>query len=106
MAQNPVAHFFGQVQAPALVFELLHHTHALLIMPKAVLAKLVEHPLARVAERGMSQIVPERDRFGQIFIEQQSARDGSCDLRNLERVGQPGTVVVAFGRQKHLCFVL
>ncbi len=67
---------------------------------------VVQHALAGVAERRVPEIVPERDRFGQLLVEPQDLRDAARDLRDLERVRQPGAVVIAGRREEHLRLVL
>jgi len=42
--------------------------------------------------------VDERHRLGQILVAAQGARKRAGDLRDLDRVGEPGAVVVAFVR--------
>ena len=54
----------------------------------------------------MAQIVAERDGLGQVLIQAQCAGNCACDLRDLQRMGQAGAVVVAFRGQKDLCFLL
>ena len=57
-----------------------------------------ERLLPRMAERRVPEIVPERDRLGEVL-------DGARDLRDLERVGQAGAVVVAFRGEEDLGLV-
>ena len=64
--------------------------------------ELVQDPFAHVAEGGMSQIVPQRDRLRQVFVEGEGARDGAGDLRHVQRVGQAGDVVIPSGA-KNTC---
>ena len=42
------------------------------------------------------------DGLGEVLVEAQGPGDGAGDLVDLQRVGQAGAVVVAFGRQEHL----
>ena len=53
----------------------------------------------------MSQIVPQRDGFREVLVEGKSAGDGTGNLRNVQRVGQPRDVVIPLGRKKYLRFV-
>ena len=69
-------------------------------------AEPVERSLPRVAERRMAQIVAERDGLGQVLIQAQCAGNCACDLRDLQRMGQAGAVVVALRGQKDLRFLL
>src|SRR5262249_17068743 len=56
--------------------------------------------------RSVPQIVAERNRLGELFVQVQNFRDGARDLRNLERVGQPRPVVIARRSEEHLRLVL
>ena len=58
-----------------------------------------------MAERRVPEIMSERDRFGQILVESERPRDCPRNLRNLKRVRQPSTVVVALRRDKYLRLV-
>src|SRR5438067_1040495 len=62
--------------------------------------------LAGMAERRMSEVVAERNRFGQLFVQAQHLRDRPRDLRHLERVRQPRAVMIAGRREEHLRLVL
>ena len=66
----------------------------------------VERLLADVSERRVPEIVPEPDRLGQILVEPQRPGDRPRDLRDLQRVGQPGAVVVSARGHEHLRLVL
>ena len=60
---------------------------------------------AYVAERGVTQVVAERDRLGQVLVQPQRPRARPRDLRDLERVREPRAVVIALGRQEDLRLV-
>ena len=77
------------------VLDAVHHTQTLLIVSEAQRAYLVQRAFARVAERRVTEVVSERDRFGQVLVQAQRPRDRARDLRDLERVRQPRAVVVA-----------
>ncbi len=66
----------------------------------------VQYRLPRVAERGMPEVVPKRDRLGQVFVEPKRFRNGSSYLAHLKRMREPCAVVVAFRGQEHLGLVL
>ncbi|GGA41460.1 hypothetical protein GCM10011395_09670 [Sphingomonas psychrolutea] len=53
----------------------------------------------------MADIVRERERLGQIFVQAERARDGARDLRHLEAVRQADAEMVAIGGHEHLCLV-
>ena len=58
-----------------------------------------------MAERRVAEVVPERDRLGEVLVEAQRSRDRARDLRDLEGVREARAVVVAFRRKKHLRLV-
>ena len=66
----------------------------------------IERFFARMPVRCVSQVVPERDRLGQILVKPQRPRYGARDLAYFERVCQPRAIVIALRRQKHLRLVL
>jgi hypothetical protein len=72
--------------------------------------KLFENPvqrlLARVAEGRMAEIVAERDRLSQIFVEAECARDRARDPGRLERVRQARAVMITLGIDEDLRLVL
>ena len=103
---DAVAHFPGEVQAAAVVLEDVDDAQALLVVVEAAGHQAVDDPLAGVAERRVAEIVAERDRFGQLFVQPQHLGDGPRDLRDLERVRQPGAVVIAGRREEDLGLVL
>ena len=85
--------------------QLVHHPHALLVVFKAAGAQSVQRTLARVAEGRVPQIVPQGNGLGQVLVQAQRPGDGAGDLVHLQRVGEPGAVVVALGRKEHLRFL-
>src|SRR3954463_3742 len=54
----------------------------------------------------MSQVVAEADRLGPVLVEARRAGDAAREARGLERVREPRAVMVADGRDEHLCLVL
>ncbi len=54
----------------------------------------VERVLAGMATRAVAAVVAERDRLGERDVQPQRPGDGACDLRHLERMGQPGALMV------------
>src|SRR5210317_10243 len=108
--QNALAGLIGQVETGKIritLFQLVDDPQRLKIMfePPVFPGALVQCILARMAERGMTQIVRETDCFGQRLIEMQLARDRTRDLGHLERVSQPGAIHVAFMIDEHLGLV-
>ena len=69
------------------------------VVPEAVrpalAQRLVERLLADVPERRVAEVVAEPDRLGQVLVQPQRPRDRAGDEAGLERVREPGPVVVA-----------
>ena len=65
----------------------------------------MQRTLACVTEGGMSKIVSQRSGFGQIFVQSQSTRHDTRDLRNLQGMRQTGAVMVTLGREEDLRFI-
>ena len=63
--EDAVAHLVGEVEPFAVVFEQLDDAQALFVVAEAAFDQSVEHTLAGVAERGMPEVVTERDRLGE-----------------------------------------
>ena len=59
-----------------------------------------------MAKGCMAQIMTQGNSLHQLFIQAQCLRYSSRILGNLQRMRQPCSVMVAFRRQKYLCFVL
>ena len=106
VGDDAVAHLPRKVQPPPLLFQHVHHPQALPVMGKAAGAQLIQRALARMAEGGVPQVVPQGDGLGQVLVQAQGAGDSAGDLRHLQRVGQPGAVVVALRREKDLGLLL
>ena len=103
---DAVAHFPRQVQPAPVVLEHVDDAQALLVVVEPARHQVAQHALAGVAERRVAQVVPERDRFGQLLVQVQHLGDGPRDLRHLERVRQPRAVVIAGRREEDLRLVL
>ena len=101
MADNAVAHLARKVQ----ILEHIHNAQTLLVVPKPERTNLVKRRLSGVAERRVPEIMSECDRFGQILVKSERPRDGPRNLRDLERMRQPSTVVVTLRRDKYLRLV-
>jgi len=82
-------------QALTVVIEAAVTTHA-----------IRQHPLARVTERGVAEVVRERDRLREVLVEPQRARNGAGDLTPLECVGEAVPVVIALVVDEDLGLVL
>lgn len=48
----------------------------------------IEFGFPRMAERRVTHVMSQRQRFSQIFVQAQNAGRGPCDLRNLNRMRQ------------------
>ena len=115
MGGNPVPHFPGEIQSPNSRavgpdshFKQLNDAQALLMVAKTADRRhhITEGRFTGVAERRVAEVVRQPNRFGQIFIQLERARDGARHLCDLERVGETRAVMVAFRRQEHLRFML
>ena len=66
---------------------------------------VVERALAGMAERRMAEIVRQRQRLGEVLVEAERARQRAGDLGDLERMGEPGAVMVALVEDEDLRLV-
>jgi hypothetical protein len=66
----------------------------------------IQHPLADVPERRMSEVVPETKRLGQTFIKPKATCYSSADLGDFDAVRQPRAVVIVQTRSEYLSFAL
>ena len=110
MLEDAFAGLEGEVQPVergVALLELVDHAQGLqVVLEAAVLAHaFVERILAGVAEGRVAEVVREADRFGQVFVEAQGARDGARDLRHFERMREPGAEQVALVIDEHLGLV-
>ena len=87
--------------------ELVDHPQRLeVVLEAAVVAHaFVQGILPRMAKRGVPEVMGEADGLGQRLVQAQGACDGPRDLRNLERVGDPGAIEVALVVHEHLGLV-
>lgn len=77
------------------------------MLETAVLAHAgIQRILTRMTERRMAQIVRQCNRFDEVFIDMQNARDGAPDLRDLKTVREPRTKQIALMIDEYLRFVL
>ena len=76
------------------------------MLEAAVLAHaFVERVLTGVAEGRVAEVVRERDRLDQRFVERQRARDRARNLRHFERMRDARAVQVALVVDEHLGLV-
>src|SRR5207244_11933568 len=104
--QDPVPDFPREVQAGAVLLDLLDDADALLVVAEAVRQKLPEQLLTDVAERRVPNVVAHRHCLDEVLVETEAARHGSADLRPLERVRQARAVVAADRSEEDLRLVL
>ena len=106
VVHDPVAHLPREVQPLPVVLEVLDDPQALLVVPERAPEERRERLLPEVPERRVPEVVPERDRLGEVLVQTERAGGGAGDLRDVEGVGEPHPVVVALGRQEDLGLVL
>ena len=106
VGDDAVAHLPGQVQALAVLFQILYHPQALAIMGKPAGAQPVEGPFPRMTKRRVAQIMAQGDGLGEVLIQAQGTGHGAGDLADFQGMGQPGAVVVPFRGKKHLGLLL
>ena len=84
-----------------------HHAQRLRVVVEAAPGAhaLVESVLAGMAERRVAEIMDQRHRLGEILVAAQRTRQGTRDLRHLDRVGKPRAIVVALIGDEHLRLV-
>src|SRR5579884_2989698 len=76
-----------------------------MVKPKAKFFKrLVQGALTGMSERRMADVVHQRQRFGQVFIQAERGGNGTGDLRHFHGVGQAATKVVRVTMGKNLRF--
>ena len=94
-------------KAGIFLLEFLDHAEALAIVlkPAVVLHQLVQNHLPFVSERGMAQVVRQRDGLGEVIIQLQGAGDVAGDGRDLHGVRQPGAQMIAGTIEKDLGLV-
>ena len=94
------AHFEGQIQSRKIGISVLKQLNHAQTLPVMLEAAVIAHAFgkyffARMSERRMAEIVRQRDRFGEIFIERKSARDCPADRRDLNRMRKPRPQMIA-----------
>ena len=110
MLDDALAHRKGKVEAAKLemaILEVLHDAQGVEIMveAKAVsLERLVEGPLAGMAEGGMADVVGEGEGFGEVFIEAKGTGDGARDLRDFHGVSEAAAEMIGAAMGEDLGF--
>jgi len=75
-------------------------------MPESLVIQFVQHLLANMTERGMTQVVTEGNGFRQVLIEVQGASDGAGYLSHLQCMGEASYIVVTQWGNENLRLVL
>src|SRR6516162_1019067 len=102
--------FPGEVQSVESGIAFLergYHAQRLRIVIEAAAGgeAAIERALAGMAERGMAEVVGERQRLGQILVEPERASERAGNLRDLERMGQTGAKMIALMEDEDLGLV-
>ena len=108
---DPLTRLVAQVQpgkSGIFVLQLLHHAQRLAIVFEAAVGfhQRIQCVLTGVAERRVAEIMSQRHRLGQVFMQAHRPADGAGDLGHLDGVGQAGAVVVPLVIDENLRFVL
>jgi iron-sulfur cluster assembly accessory protein len=95
------------IKGRVAAFELGDNSQRLGVMIEAAVRShlFVEHILASVAKRRVAKIMRKRKRLGEIVVEAERAGKRACDLTDFERMGEPGTEMVALVRNEDLRLV-
>ena len=104
--QDTVAHLLREIETPAVLFQHLDDTDALLDMRKALMAETVQYMLATVAERGMAEIMAQGDGLDEVLVQPKCLAEGTGDLTDLQGMGEARTVVVSLRCDEDLRFML
>ena len=105
-----LAHFPGKVQsgeAGIFLLQLLDHAQALAVVlkPAVIFHQLVQYHLAFVPERGVTEVVRQRDGLRQVFVQLQSPGDVAGDGGDFDGVREPRAQMVASAVEEDLRFV-
>ena len=89
------------------MFERSHDPQCLRVVIEAAigLEAGVERPFAGMAKRRVAEVMRQRQGFRQILIEPELPGERAGDLGYLQRMCQPGPVVIAFVIDKNLRLV-
>ena len=105
VVQHAVEHRERQIQPRAVPFEPLCDADALLVMLEMAI-DLLERLLPDVAKGRVPEVMSERDRLHEVFIQGQCARHRPPDLCDLEGVRHPRPIMIALRRDVDLRLVL
>jgi len=104
VSKNAVTDRKCQVESAPIPFQMIDDTKTLLAVPEAR-EGFGQRCLTGVPERRVSEIVAETDRLDEVLVEKEGPADGTSYLRDLEGVGETGSVVVASGSDEDLGLV-
>ena len=104
-------HFPGQIEPIEIgitTLKLRDDAQGLSVVIEATIGQqhLMQRILARMAEGRVPEIVYQRHALGQILIQLEGTRQGASDLRHLDRMRQPGAIVITVLGDEDLRLVL
>src|SRR5918995_1564126 len=97
MPGDAVADFPREIETVSIVFENIDDTQTLLVVIETSGNERTQYSLAGVAKWRMAQVMTQCDGFCELFMEPQDFGDSPRDLRDLERVRQTRSIVIACG---------
>ena len=103
--QDAQPHFVGQVQTHAVLFQIVHHPQALLVMTEGLAQAIGEGCLTGMTKGGVPQVMPHGNGLCQILVQSQRPGHGAGNAGHFQRVGHAGAVVVSLRAEEHLGFV-
>ena len=100
-------HQVQPIEGGIAVFEQVHRAQRLKVVFEAtvILHAGVQRILPGVAERGVPEVVRERDRLRQILVEAELAGDTARDLGDFDAMGEAGAKQIALVIHEHLRLV-
>jgi hypothetical protein len=105
VSQDTVSHLLGEIQAPPVSLQHIYNPQTLCMMRKSIGKNFVQDRFAGMTERGVAKVVTQSNGFGKYLIELKGLGHRSCDLGNLQGMGEPRAVVISGGREKNLGLV-
>ena len=112
MLEEAVENFLRQIQSLIVrrpIFQQRDDPERLQIVFERFLKRLhtrCHRLFSGMTEGCVTEVVRQRDRFRQIFIESECSRDVAADLRDFQRVRNARSVVIAVPADEHLRLVL
>jgi hypothetical protein len=102
--QDSIADQIREIEALTISLERVHDSETLFVVAKSRHNR-AECPLSGVAKGRMPQIVSHPNRFDEIFVESKRTSDRSSDLGDLQRMRQPGPVMIPTWTNEYLRLV-